>query len=213
LDWARARVRICRMPNEAATETPKRTYPTTFSRTAKLFAVACVPVIVVLVYYAPLLTSFGWHLIHGNAVRYHALHIEVPWGWTADLTALNDDVPGNPQGVTLQKPPKTLALEARGPELIYINVLMADAQSTPQQQAAEWQTLFRESHPETEFNLRALDNAPGGASCIEASPRTNNRGAAVACISLTETWLASFAGSRTNLPLFLKVLSGLKHGQ
>jgi hypothetical protein len=201
------------MPDEAATGTPQLEYSTTFSRTAKLFAVVCIPVIVALVYYAPLLTSFGWHVIHGSAIGYHALRVEVPWGWTADLTALNDDVPGNPQGVTLQKPPRTLALEARGPELIYINVLLADAQSTPQQQAAEWQALFRESHPSTEFDLRTLDDAPGGASCIEATPRANNRGVAVACISLNEAWLANFAGSQTNLPLFLRVLACLKHAR
>jgi len=36
---------------------------------------------------------------------------------------------------------------SHGPELMYINILLPDAEHTPQQQAAEWQDLFRTSHP------------------------------------------------------------------
>lgn len=198
------------MYDGTATGAPKTGHSSTISRTAKLFAIVCVPAIVVLVYYAPSLTAFGWHLLHVGAVRYHGLHVEVPWGWTTDLTALNDDIPGNPQGITLQKTPRTLKFEARGPELIYINVLQPDERSTPQQQTAEWQDLFRGSHPATEFDVKLRDEKPGGAECIEATPRSNPRGAALACISSTEGWLANFAGSQTDVPVFLRVLAGLR---
>ncbi len=202
------------MSDQSATETPKWTAnPTTFSRSAKLLATACVPVIVLLVYYAPSLTSLGWHLIHGSVVRYHGLRIEVPLGWTADVGASSDDFPGNPQGITLQKPPKTLRLEAGGPELVYINVLTADEQSTPQQQMTEWQSLFRESHAENEFEVTKPNDVPPSVECLEATPLANKRGVALACISLSQEWLANFAGSRTNVPLFLNVLAGLKRGK
>lgn len=133
-------------------------------------------------------------------------------GWTADSGASSDDVPGNPQGITLQKPPKTLRLEAAGPELIYINVLTTDERSTPQEQMTEWQSLFQESHAKREFEVTKLDDVPSGVECLEAIPLANRRGAALECISLPQEWLANFAGSRTDVPLFLKVLAGLKRG-
>lgn len=191
---------------------PVRSKP--IPRKGKIFAILCLPAVVLAVYYAPTLTSFGWHIIHGKAVDYRGLHVEVPWGWTADLTSVRDDFPANPQGITLQKPPRTLNIEARGPELIYINLLLPDARSSPQQQAEEWKNLFRESHPGSDFDLAAPASSPAGIDCLEATPKTKERGApsgaALACISLQGGWLANYAGSGANVPLFMRVIGGLK---
>jgi len=166
----------------------------------------CIPVIPALVYYAPVLTSLGWHVMHGNAVRYRGLRIEVPLGWIADLSALHDDYPANPQGITLQKAPRTLNLEAHGPELVYINILLPDADHTPQQQAAEWQDLFRTSHPATDFDISEIDTGlPAGTSCLTASARNAKSSVALACISIPGAWLATYAGSQRDVPQFLKV--------
>jgi hypothetical protein len=183
-------------------------------RIGKIFAVLCIPLVCLAVYYSPTLTSLGWHVLHGKAVDYRGLHVGVPWGWTADLSQMKEDFPANPQGITLQKPPKTLNIESRGPELIYINLLLPDARSTPQQQAAEWKSLFRGSHPATEFDVASAAGSPSGTDCLEATPRLASgsapSGAALACISLQQGWLADYAGTRANVPLFLKVISGLK---
>lgn len=185
-----------------------------FTTRGKIFAALCIPIIVLAVYYSPTLTSFGWHVIHGRAIDYRGLHVDVPWGWTADLSLMKEDFPANPQGITIQKPPKTLNIEARGPELIYINLLLPDARSTPQQQSAEWKNLFLGSHPTTDFILDTPAGAPAGADCIEATPRTSTSGvpsgAALACVSTTQGWLANYAGTKLNVPLFLKVVSTLK---
>jgi hypothetical protein len=190
--------------------TPHKAIP----RKGKVFAALCVPVVILAIYYAPTLTSFGWHILHGKAIDYRGLHVEVPWGWTADLTAVKDDFPANPQGITLQKPPKTLSIEARGPELIYINLLLPDARSSPQQQAAEWKSLFSESHSGSDFDVAAPASFPPGTDCLEATPKSKDRsaptGAALACISLQGGWLANYAGSRANVPLFMSVIGDLK---
>jgi hypothetical protein len=188
--------------------------PKKISRAGKICAVLCIPIVCLAVYYSPALTSLGWHVIHGKAIDYRGLHVEVPWGWTADLSLMREDFPANPQGITLQKPPKTLNIEARGPELIYINLLLPDGRSTPQQQAEEWKGLFRQSHPASDFDVAAPANFPAGIDCLEAAPRSAGSdaqtGAALACISLQGGWLADYAGSRGNVPLFLKVIAGLK---
>lgn len=180
----------------------------------KIFALLCVPFIVLAVYYAPTLTSFGWHVIHGQTIDYRGLHVRVPWGWTADMSLMADDSQTSPQGVTLQKPPKTLNIESRGPELIYVNLLLPDARSTPSQQEAEWDNLFRQSHPESSFDVVAAADFPQGVDCLEATPKSADSslpaGAALACISVKDGWLANFAGSRASIPLFRRVLDGLK---
>jgi hypothetical protein len=180
----------------------------------KIFSLLCIPLVGVAVYYAPALTALGWHVVHGNAVEYRGLRVQVPLGWTADMNQAGDDFQANPQGVTLQKPPKTLNLEARGPELIYVNLLLPDARSTPQQQAEEWKSLFRQSHPTSDFNVAAPADLPSGIDCLEATPRSISRdmpaGAALACISLQEGWLANYAGTRGNVPLFEQIIGNLK---
>lgn len=212
------------MPNAATTaietKSPeiasggKHSLPTKIPRRGMVFAICCIPVVLLTVYYAPVLTALGWHILHGNSVNYRGLRVEVPWDWSADMSAVKDDFPANPQGITVQKPPKTLALEARGPELIYINLLLPDARSTPQQQAEEWRSLFLQSHPETSFNIAERNNLLPGADCVEATSRPGNpqdeRSAALACISLSQGWLANYAGLQSNVPVFVKVLSGLK---
>jgi hypothetical protein len=184
-------------------------------RAAQLLALLCIPLVCLAVYYSPTLTSFGWHVLHGKAIDYRGLHVEVPWGWTVDLgMTKDDDFQANPQGITLQKPPKTLNLESRGPELIYIDLLLPDARSTPQQQAEEWKSLFRESHPLSSFDIAAPADFPAGADCLEATPRSASAdvpaGAALACISLQQGWLANYAGSQADLPLFRQVIGNLK---
>lgn len=177
---------------------------------AKGMLLVCIPVIPALVYYAPVLTSLGWHLVHGNTVHYRGLRIEVPLGWVADTLTLQDDLPDNPQGITLQKPPRTLNIEARGPELVYINVLLSDTGHPPQQQAAEWQDLFRTSHPATEFDMAEIDTGlPPGASCLVATARNARSSVALACASIPGAWLATYAGSQKDVSQFLKVVHGL----
>jgi hypothetical protein len=192
----------------------ERTIPTTVPRAGKVFVLLCIPLIIVAVYYSPTLTSLGWHVLHGKAIDYRGLHVEVPWGWTADLSLMREDYPANPQGITLQKPPKTLNIESRGPELIYINLLLPDARSTPQQQAAEWQSLFRQSHPVAEFQVAPPADFPASSDCLEATPRSTAldvpRGAALACISLQGGWLANYAGSQRNVFLFRDIIGRLK---
>jgi hypothetical protein len=190
--------------------TPTRRIP----RAGKLFALSCIPLACLAVYYAPTLTSLGWHVVHGGAVNYRGLHVEVPWGWTVDLSLMKEDYPANPQGITLQKPPKTLNIESRGPELIYINLLLPDARSTPEQQAEEWKSLFRQSHPSAEFDVAAPSDLPAGTDCLEATPRSGAAdlpaGAALACVSLQGGWVANYAGSQRDLPLFTRVIGKLK---
>ena len=192
----------------------KRTVPKTIPTAGKLSVLLCIPLVLFAVYYSPALTSLGWHVLHGRAIDYRGLHVQVPWGWTADLSLAKEDYPANPQGITLQKPPKTLNIESRGPELMYFNLLLPDARSTPQQQAEEWKDLFRQSHPSPDFNVAAPANFPAGVDCLEATPRgaagDDPAGAALACISLREGWLANFAGSQANVPLFLQVIGNLK---
>lgn len=184
------------------------------TRTRGFVVLVLLPFIVLAVYYAPSLSALGWHVLHGRSINYRGLHVSVPWGWTADLSLIKEDFPANPQGITLQKPPKTLDIESRGPELIYINLLLPDARSTPQQQAEEWQSLFRQSHPGTEFNIASPQEFPGSANCLEATPRAAAsdapQGAALACISIAGGWVANYAGSQRNVDLFRDVIGHLK---
>jgi hypothetical protein len=188
--------------------------PKKMSRGSRMLMLGCIPLVLLAVYYAPAMSAMGWHLLHGGVLDYRGLRIEVPWGWSVDGNDAKDDFPANPQGITVQKPPKTLNLESRGPELIYINLLLPDAHSTPQQQAEEWRNLFLQSHTETTFNIAERNNLLPGADCVEATPRFGNpqdeRSAALACISLSEGWLANYAGLQSNVPVFIKVLSRLK---
>jgi hypothetical protein len=188
--------------------------PRKMSRGSRLLMLCCIPLVLLAVYYAPAMSAMGWHLLHGGVVDYRGLRVEVPWGWSVDGNDAKDDFPANPQGITVQKPPKTLNLESRGPELIYVNLLLPDARSTPQQQAQEWRNLFLQSHPETVFNIAERKNLLPGADCVEATPRfgsaQDERSAALACISLSQGWLANYAGLQSNVPIFIKVLSGLK---
>ncbi|MFT4114644.1 hypothetical protein [Silvibacterium sp.] len=204
-----------------------RTMAPKFPRAGRIFLLICIPVVLAAIYYAPVLMSFGWHLMHGQAVEYRGLRVTVPWGWTADLSLMKEDFPANPQGITLEKPPKTLNIEARGPELIYVNLLLpgpipethngastTTAAATLDQQAAQWEQLFRDSHPAANFHLSVPVNSPGSAKCIEATPLNAvdglTGGAALACVSEKDGWLASYAGLQRNVPLFFHVLSELK---
>src|ERR1700751_311121 len=87
------------------------------TRKAWLLIGLCIPVICLAVYYAPSLVSLGWHAMYGMAVNYRGLRVRVPLGWTADLALTKDDYPANPQGITLEKQPKTLGFEVAGPEM------------------------------------------------------------------------------------------------
>lgn len=182
---------------------------------AWLMLLICVPVVALAVYFAPLLVSLGWHIMHGGSIDYRGLRVQVPIGWTADLTLPKDEVLASPQGITIEKQPKTLAFEARGPETMYFNLLLPDARSTPPQQAAEWKSLFLQTHPPSDFDTSDFDAATRsgvgqGIDCVEAIPRQSHTGAALACISLDKGWLANYAGSQQNVALFLSVASKLK---
>lgn len=170
----------------------------------------CVPFICLAVYFTPSLVSLGWHVMHGSAIKYRGLWVRVPSGWTADLTLMKDDFPANPQGITLEKQPKTLAFEVAGPEMMYFDLLLPDAKDTPAQQAAQWESLFRQAHPASSFDITSRNNLSDGMDCLQATPRDNNKAAALACISLQGGWLGQFAGSQEHVPVFLQVAAGLK---
>lgn len=175
-----------------------------------MLALCCAPVVLAAVYYAPLMVSVGWHVVHGWALEYHGLHVDVPWGWTADKPRPEDESADNPQGVTVMKQPRTLALEARGPETMYFNLLMPDSNLTPAQQAEQWKGLFRDSHPASRFLVTPVKDNPGGGDCLEAKPLDDRRaGSAIACISLDQHWLASYAGATVHIPLFFHAIEQL----
>ena len=173
----------------------------------------CLPVICVAVYYTPLLVSLGWHVTHGMAVNYRGLRIQVPFGWTADSAPQKDDFPASPQGITLEKQPETLHFETPGPETMYFNLLLPDSRTTPTQQAAQWESLFRQSHPASDFDMSRLGDLSADMDCIQATPLTSRSAAALACISLKNGWVAEYAGSQAHVPLFLQVAGTLKAKQ
>jgi len=191
-------------PTSHSAITKKMTYR------AWLMMLICLPVICLAVYYTPLLVSLGWHAMHGMGVNYRGLRIQVPLGWTADAAPQKDDFPASPQGITLEKQPETLHFESPGPETMYFNVLLPDARSTPSQQAAQWESLFRQSHSPSEFNMSRLADLSADMSCIQATPVTSNSAAALACISIENGWVAEYAGSQAHVSLFLQVASALK---
>jgi len=173
-------------------------------------AALCVPWIVLAVYYAPLLVSLGWHVRHGMSVDYRGLRVRVPLGWIADLSLTKDDFPANPQGITLEKQPKSLAFEVAGPEMMYFNVLLPDADHSPDQQAEQWKDLFRQSHSATQFEIASLNSLAPGMECLEATPFGNKSAGALTCVSVTDGWVAQYAGAQEHVPLFLEIAAGLK---
>jgi hypothetical protein len=177
---------------------------------AWLMLALCIPVICLAVYYAPFLVSLGWHVMHGMSVDYRGLRVRVPLGWTADLALTKDDFPANPQGITLEKQPRTLAFEVAGPEMMYFNLLLPDARSGPAQQAEQWKTLFRQAHPVSDFNIASRDGLSPGMDCLEATPVGNKSAAAWTCISVEDGWVADYAGAREHVPVFLDVAANLK---
>ncbi len=170
----------------------------------------CAPVICVAVYYTPWLVSLGWHATHGMSVDYRGLRVRVPLGWTAVTTAAQDDFLENPQGVTIEKQPKSLSFESGGPEMMYFNLLLPDSKITPSQQIAEWQDLFRQAHPSSGFDLASPAGVPSDMDCLQATPLNSRAAAAIACISLKGGWLAQYAGSQAHVPLFLEIAAALK---
>ncbi|HEX3471140.1 MAG TPA: hypothetical protein VHT28_08140 [Silvibacterium sp.] len=180
------------------------------TRRAWLLILICVPVIIVAVYYTPLLMSLGWHVMHGSAVDYRGLRVQVPFGWVVNATSPADDYPANPQGIMLEKQQKTLGFYSPGPETMYFNLLQPDGRSTPQEQVAEWERLFLQSHPASDFDTAHRNDLSADMDCIEAIPHASHSASAMACISRKHGWVAQFAGSRENVPLFLKTLDGLK---
>jgi hypothetical protein len=173
-------------------------------------ALLCVPVICLAVYYTPWLVSLGWHAMHGMSVNYRGLHVRVPLGWTAVTTAAEDDYPDNPQGITIEKQPKTLSFENDGPEMMYFDLLLPDPKTTPSQQIAEWEKLFRQAHPASDFDITDPTGVSDNIDCIQATPHSARSAAALACISLKNAWLAQYAGSQAHVPLFLSIAATLK---
>ncbi|MBV8631956.1 MAG: hypothetical protein JOZ83_13590 [Silvibacterium sp.] len=170
----------------------------------------CAPIVCLAVYYTPLLVSLGWHATHGMSIDYRGLRVRVPFGWTVVATAAQDDYPENPQGITVEKQPRTLTLESGSAEMMYFNLLLPDPNATQSQQIAEWQNLFRQAHPDSSFEVAPVANAPSGMNCLQAIPRTSRSDAALACVSLDHGWVAQFAGSRAHVPVFLQVAATLK---
>jgi hypothetical protein len=198
------------MPTTAPSSPLHASISKKMTRNAWLLIGLCVPVICVAVYYAPFLVSLGWHVMHGTAVNYRGLRVRVPLGWTADLTLTKDDYPANPQGITLEKQPKTLAFEVAGPEMMYFNLLLPDAGKDPAQQAQEWKNFFLQAHSASEFHIADLEGLSSGMDCLEATPVGNTSAAALTCISMKDGWVATYAGAQVHVPLFLDVAANLK---
>jgi hypothetical protein len=180
------------------------------TRKTWLLILVCIPVCCLAMYYTPYLVSLGWHLLHGMAINYRGLRIRVPLGWTADLTLTRDDFPSNPQGVTLEKQQKSLAFEVPGPEMMYFNVLLPDAEVGPDQQAEQWEHLFRRAHPDSRFSVASHTELAPGMNCLEATPSANQTAVAMTCISVKDGWIAEYAGAREHRAQFLSIASGLK---
>jgi hypothetical protein len=170
----------------------------------------CAPIVLLAVYYTPWLVSLGWHAMHGMSVKYRGLQVRVPLGWTALTNPPEDDYAGNPQGITIEKQPKTLAFAADGPEMAYFNLLEPDPKTTQAQQIEEWHKLFRQAHPDSTFDVTALTGVPAGMDCLQATPHGDPFAAALACVSPSEGWLAQFAGSQAHVPLFFQIAANLK---
>ena len=170
----------------------------------------CTPIICLAVYYTPWLVSLAWHAMHGMRIDYRGLHVRVPLGWTAIPTPAEEDYPDNPQGITIEKQPKTLSFEPDGPEMMYFNLLLPDSKATPSQQIAEWQNLFRQAHPASGFDVASPPGVPSSMDCLQATPRNSRSDAALACVSLKDGWLGQFAGSQAHVPLFLQIAAALK---
>ena len=170
----------------------------------------CAPVICLAVYYTPWLVSLGWHAMHGMSVNYRGLRIRVPLGWTALTTAAEDDFPANPQGLTIEKQPKSLLFGSEDPEMMYFNLLLPDPKIRLSEQIAEWQNLFREAHPASSFDVAAPAGVPPGIECLQATPHNSRSAAALACVSPAGGWLAQFAGSQAHVALFFDIAAAIK---
>jgi len=148
--------------------------------------------------------------MHGMSVNYRGLRIRVPFGWTALTTAAEDDFPANPQGLTIEKQPKSLLFGSEDPEMMYFNLLLPDPKITRSEQVAEWQNLFRQAHPVSSFDVAAPAGVPSGMDCLQATPRKNRSAAALACVSPAGGWLAQFAGSQAHVALFFDIAAAIK---
>lgn len=170
----------------------------------------CIPIICLALYYTPWLASLGWHATHGMSVDYQGLRIHVPLGWTALTTAAEDDFPGNPQGITIEKQPKSLLFDSEGPEMMYFNLLLPDPKVTRSEQITQWQNLFREAHSSSNFDVTAPAGVPPGINCLQATPHNSRSAAALACASPAGGWVAQFAGSQAHVPLFFDIAAAIK---
>jgi hypothetical protein len=170
----------------------------------------CAPIICLAVYYAPLLVSVGWHVMHGMVIDYRGLRVRVPLGWTPALTPAQDDFPASPQGITLEKQPRTLGFESAGPEMMYFNLLLPDTRTTLSEQSTQWENLFRQSHPASDFDIARLSDLPPDMDCLQATPHASRTGAALACASSAGGWVAQYAGSESHVPVFLRIAAALK---
>ena len=173
----------------------------------------CAPVICLAVYYTPWLMSLGWHARHGMSVHYRGLRIRVPLGWTALTTAAEDDFPESPQGVTIEKQPKSLIFDSEGPEMMYFNLLLPDPKVTLSEQITQWLNLFREAHSSSSFDVTAPAGVPPGMGCLQATPHNSRTAAALACVSPAGGWVAQFAGSQAQVALFFDIAARIKSEQ
>lgn len=168
------------------------------------------PIVGLAVYYTPLLVSLGWHATHGTSINYRGLRIRVPFGWTAVSITAQDDYPENPQGLTIEKQPRTFSFNADGTEMMYFNLLLPDSKITLSEQIAQWQNLFRDAHPATSFDVAVPAGVPSGMNCLQATPHNNRSAAALACVSPAAGWLAQFAGLQAHVALFFDVAATIK---
>ena len=53
---------------------------------------------------------------------------------------------------------------------MYFNLLLPDAGSTPPQQAAQWESLFRQSHPASDFHIVRLGDLSADMDCFRPRP-------------------------------------------
>jgi hypothetical protein len=170
-----------------------------------------VPLGVAIAIYGPALSMVMWHATHWGPVHYRGLRVNVPWGWTADTQNLIDDPPANPQGLMLSHFPLSLRWKGQEYEGIDVNVLLTDGNVSDQQARQSWEELFRDSHLHDGFEVRRPPSAlPNGADCLVARPKQGTVRVEWSCISTTNGWMASFAGQPAEVPIFLRIVSGLK---
>jgi hypothetical protein len=175
-----------------------------------LFAVAALALVGVSGWYSPIITASLWRVFHPRGwVDYRGLYVQVPWPWTADTEAGEDDAMVTPQGLGLRRMPPTI-IHRLPPQSIFVTVISRDPGVTAEQQTSQWMKMFRETHPEAEFAAATPWAIPEGAHCLRAVSPSSPRDVVWTCISVGGGWVANLEGHPSDEPVFFEMIGGLK---